>query len=837
MTIADTIKSIISKPLEILQRKREIKKEHVEEYHRKTRLRCPDCGGIFNSRADYEKHWHEVHSNVEKSFGKAYKKVVHEEIPALIPENVRRSTPPIVKKAVKKSVATSEKASSAAYRRFKKGPLASDRSNVICPNCNRSYPYDAYGCPYCHEPNPYQSAGYLEELEREKKSLRSSSREKVDTDIYLILMVEIAGIASIFLPTILGFPISFIYLAAALMAVLPIYILFPGESEIIKSLGPNEPMGSKGWLLIPKAFFKILFFILVIYQFFLINLMITLVIAFFFYFSLDIEFKNSEPYKMIESFFRMALGFFIAYLFYVTFGTISVGFSLAVMTLAFFATLPVYKKEKSEGKWVIQISDKIKDVGGGFEKVDRYAWFPILMIISLLSSGILLSWTGDITQIMFILIWIMSLVTGISAGSGGRPAIGVLMIIIALFTFSSMYTGQIGQAVFGYYWPQVQSLTETVFEPLSEMWYQAQSSMSDAWLMITNPQQYYLIQQQKYQATKSVVKSGGTIKSIELSKFDLFTTATGFLEPQEDPLVGSIELHNEGEFEADNIALNIIGSWEDPVDPTITMTFDNFMRFECSTPYTSNSPPLCNWGSTTYPNEIRLASFAFDKGSGTWGTLTDIESTDEGDVYVHGGETVKITADYEYNYNVNVSLPVEIIDWNRYFDLLQAREIILQEVTSQYTGGPVKATIWSQKQPIRSPESGGQAESSLFVASLYNEGRGNITTVQSFTIKIPTDMVNSTDDIEVLGSTFYGSDGLSDSNCPITTEGDYYVITCEHRWADHPIKPGEYKRVSFFIDPKTISVDRINRLLIGSAKYRYAMTNSKSLTIVNQPPQ
>ena len=876
--ISNTLKNIISKPAETLHRKRELKKERVEEYNRKGHFKCEKCGQIFPSYAEAVKHWNKVHYNVEEHIGTATKEVIGKKIPALLPENIRRSIPTPVKTGVKRGVATAGKAYSAGWQRAKEGPIKGDRTNWICPSCGKSWEFRRKvcannQCPYYLERiqyfksigqdpanvdvrlkrqlNPYQTTEYKAESDMERKKLSTSARERVDTEIYVVIMFVIAGIAALFVPPLLGFPYQLVYLAAALMGAMPIYILLPDEADILNSLGWNRKgetyemieMGARGWLLVPKALVKIVFFGLVIYQFFLINMIITLVIAFIFYFSLDIEFRNSEPYKMIESFFRMVLGGFIAYLFLVAFGTISVGPSLAAMAVAFFATLPVYKKEKEEAKWRIsvEITDKFKTAGGYFDKIDRFVWFPIWMLVALIYSGVLF-WTGDITQIMFGLIWLVSLIAGMSSGSGGRPALGVVMVIVALFAFSSAYTGQIGQAVFGYYWPQVQSFSETVLGPVEEMFYQAQAGMSDAWLMLSNPQQYYLLQQQKQQATKSVVKSGGTIRSIELSKFDLFTTATGYLEPQEDPLVGSIELHNEGEFEADNIALTISAIWEDPVDPTITMSFDNFMRFECSTPYTSNSAPLCNWGATTYPNEIRLASFAFDRDA--WGSLADIEPADDGDettadmdVYVHGGETVKITADYEYNYNVNVSLPVEIIDWNRYFDLLQAREITLQEVTSQYTGGPVKATIWSQKQPIRSPESGGQAESSLFVASLYNEGKGNITTVQSFKIKIPTDMVNSIGDISVLGSTFYGPGGLSDDSCPITTEGNYYVIECEHTWANHPIKPGEYKRVSFFIDPKTISADIINRLLIGSAKYRYAMTDSKSLTIVNNPPQ
>jgi uncharacterized C2H2 Zn-finger protein len=857
MSIADTIKSIVSKPVEKLQRKREIKKERVEEYqkeyHRARRLRCPECGEIFNSQADYERHWNKEH-------------------------RVFTAMKPVIAGTIK-GVETAKKASAAARGRFKKGPLPSGRSDVICPNCGTSYPFNDKFCPECGEKNYYQSREYKAESDRERKKLSKSARERVDSEIYVVIMFVLAGIAALFVPPLLGFPYQLIYLAAALMGIMPIYILLPDEADIINSLGWKKfktdrvdeegrklgydyelvKMGAKGWLLVPKALFKILFFVLVIYQFFLINMLITLVIAFIFYFSLDIEFRNSEPYKMIESFFRMALGAFIAYLFYVTFGTISVGLSLAAMAVAFFATLPVYKKEKSEAKWKIsvEITDKFKTAGGYFDKIDRFAWFPFWMLLSLITSGVLF-WTGDITQIMFILIWLVSLIAGMSSGSGGRPALGVLMVIVALFAFSSAYTGQIGQAVFGYYWPQVQSFSEMVLGPLGDMWSQAQSGMSDAWLMLTSPQQYYLMQQQKQQATKSKITSGGTSKSIELSRFDLSPSIPGILEPSE-PVIGNMEIQNGGDFVSGKIALDIeaVG-----VDASLG---EEFTAGSISNLYCSNAdivrggnPAHCTWTGDTYPKELRAATFKLQEGS-VWddGIYNIYSSCMNNEVdpptpctcfsqcpppagnttYEYSGTIVKVNSNLTYNYVVNVSMPVTIISSDKYLQKLQAQEITLQDLTSEYTGGPVKATLFTQKQPARTDIP------FLVVASIYNDGAGELKNITDFIITIYRGDASNpiVGNVEIIGTTFRRSapsSGASPDGCDgVSRDSDNnFVITCHNTWGT--IEQGEFKRVSFYIYPDETNVDdEMATLIVGWANYNYLKQKSLTLTVANAPPQ
>ena len=181
----------------------------------------------------------------------------------------------------------------------------------------------------------------------------------------------------------------------------------------------------------------------------------------------------------------------------------------------------------------------------------------------------------------------------------------------------------------------------------------------------------------------------------------------------------------------------------------------------------------------------------------------------------------------------NVSIPIEVINQNKYRDLLQARQITLQSLTSQYTGGPVKATLWSQKQPVRGNEK------ALIIASIVNEGGGEINQVYKFTILIPKDIASS---VEIVAQTFKQDPALnaepkgcgnlgSVSTTTTISDRTYYKIECVHVL---PIEPGEYKRVSFFLTPNDPD-DRTTKLLIGLANYEYTKTGSTSIVIANSP--
>jgi hypothetical protein len=195
-------------------------------------------------------------------------------------------------------------------------------------------------------------------------------------------------------------------------------------------------------------------------------------------------------------------------------------------------------------------------------------------------------------------------------------------------------------------------------------------------------------------------------------------------------------------------------------------------------------------------------------------------------------QTVKINVNLTYDYNVNVSVPVEIINNTRYIEMVQARSITLQQVTSDYTGGPVKATLWSQRQPVKS------GEKSLFYAALVNEGGGTLNDIYLFKILIPTDVVsgNTIDDIEILSENFKNittSSGGCSKGAGIYTVADNkdYTIDCT---SSDPMNNGAYKKVSFFITPVNVTIKKTS-LITGLANYNYTKMSLASIAMANAP--
>ncbi|MBW2985026.1 hypothetical protein KY361_07950, partial [Candidatus Woesearchaeota archaeon] len=562
--------------------------------------------------------------------------------------------------------------------------------------------------------------------------------------VYNIIFLAVAGLAFIFLLPFFGLP-SFALLGMAFF-LWSFYIVFPNErevkadilKEIYDSMNYNpstaapppditpfandlRELVAKAPSLIIRSILKISIFVLAILQFFTFNRLIALILSFIFYFMLPGRFKESQINKALEGLIRIPLSIFMAWLFLVTFGGNEVGVALAFLGLAFFFNFPVTIEEGDKKELRFKISS-ISFKGSESRTFDRLV-FGLLMLASLFFSGI---WNmGTTTLWVFGVIWLISLVSGWSTGPEGKPAIGIMMIIIALFAFATTYTGVMGQAIFGYWWPQVYSATEYIggiFEPI---WMQTQKTFSDSWLLLTNPAAYYEKIMAETQATKTVVKKGGTTRSIELIKFDIFTSFEGYIDPFIDPVVGSVELENQGEFIADRINLTVQPVWVDPEKLT-EIAIGKFSRFECSKP-TAQYPDkgTCSWpgpGSeqVTYPKEIKMGSFVINSSyfdEGTWKSnsinLADCEKCendkctnkidcacdDPNALYKHANQIIKFNSIYNYDYNVNVSIDAEIINADLYFELLKAREITLEDFTSQYSGGPVKATIWSQKQP------------------------------------------------------------------------------------------------------------------------------------------
>jgi hypothetical protein len=201
-----------------------------------------------------------------------------------------------------------------------------------------------------------------------------------------------------------------------------------------------------------------------------------------------------------------------------------------------------------------------------------------------------------------------------------------------------------------------------------------------------------------------------------------------------------------------------------------------------------------------------------------------------------------VYANLTYRYVVNVSLPVSAIGLDEYLKELQGGDITLQDFTSEYTGGPVKATLFTQQQPARNDIP------FIVIAAIYNDGSGEILNITNFTITVYSG--NVVTGVDVIGFDFRDSppcpwstgicktqpDGCNPGVGTVVKDPDEnYRIECSNNWK--PLKPGEYKRVSFYVNASRVTGDKKTTLIVGQADYKYRKTTSQMLTMSNAPPQ
>ncbi len=713
--------------------------------------------------------------------------------------------------------------------------------------------------------------------------LRESAGKKVHGKLYEIFMFEIAGILCFFIPPIFGLP-PLQWLAWALMVFIPAFSSLPSESQVLNSIrtGNNIGVSWGSGSLVAKSVCKITAFTLIIFQcfeLFAVFRFAAVVIAILFYLPLPTHYKTSQPSRMIEAWFRMALGFIISIILGMVFGGFGPGSGLASMGtafvavgFAFFVTLPVHIPDEENGVVKINLLDNLSG-SKGYQALDRIL-FSIFMGVAIFSFMGPIGWLTDASHLIFYLFFGLSFFVGFSTGPEGRPALGVIMIFIMLFILSTSYTGFVGQAVFGYWWPQIYNFGQTYLGPLNSAWATAQSSMGDAWEMMTCPQCYFIKQQQRAQVTKSVIMTGGTPMSIEINRFQLTPTV---LEPSE-PVVGVMELQNSGTFISGRMALDLWATYTNPINQK-AYPLGKVNELKCSV--ASTGPPYsiqtdfngtafsatagsCSWNTMTYPTERRSVTFIMDQGR-EWGPLysacqdTFYSSSLQpcfcfsnsmtfglpysacplggNTTYYFGGRGVNVNANLTYEYVVNVSLPVSVIGFNEYLNELQAGDITLQDFTSEYTGGPAKATLFTQSQPARNDIP------FIVVAAIYNDGPGEILNITDFKIKVYGG--NIVNDVRIVAYDFRRNapttsnsapDGCDPSSGSVTADSEgNYIINCYNRWK--PLKSGEYKRVSFYVNTSGDITDKRTTLIVGQADYTYRKTTSQMLTMSNAPPQ
>ncbi len=468
--------------------------------------------------------------------------------------------------------------------------------------------------------------------------------------------------------------------------------------------------------------------------------------------------------------------------------------------------------------------------------------FGILFFILGVFGLVVTSGPSALTNLIFLTVASVLIMSAIPISSNSRAALGIPFMFILLFLFTTQYPSFLGQAVFGNYWPQVSTTAENIVGPLSTAFTQALNSGQDAWEILTCPACYYQKQIARQQASASTLTQGGTTQAIEINNFDLLGTT--ILDPTKDTLISLIELENRGEFDSSAIKVDIFGTWENTSAASNEPRFVTVGQFDpgsitCSSNganSTAGQAGTCSW-INALPHEIKQGTFRFAKDSwkgtnpanGAEVKLGEIVISSDGtQTYKYGGQTVRINANYTFNYNVNVSIPIEILNRTLYDSLLQARQISLQQPNeSQYSGGPIKATIRTEKQPVR------DNEQSTVIFSIVNEGSGTLDRLDDYSIYVPRFLNPGT----ILSSTFSGcteGSGFTPASSPWV---DYVKISCNLP-VTRPIRSTDqinYRRASFTITPPPVA-EKQTGLIVGIiTNYVYTKTDSRTVQVAYFP--
>lgn len=201
-------------------------------------------------------------------------------------------------------------------------------------------------------------------------------------------------------------------------------------------------------------------------------------------------------------------------------------------------------------------------------------------------------------------------------------------------------------------------------------------------------------------------------------------------------------------------------------------------------------------------------------------------------LFTHGGWYVRIPFTYTFKYDANVSLPVDFMNSTTFTEKLLSKEIKLESRTSSYTGGPVKVSIFVQKQPLRS------GEESFGRISVVNNGKGNITSVNMALFvpygydkggmkgmkltMVPTEISKSANIVECTNPAFPSIGGIR-----------YFVTSCTATEIE-PDKIASYA-FSFKYDISDPTVEKKSAIFFGDAAYEYKTAADTDLTIAKAP--
>lgn len=665
-----------------------------------------------------------------------------------------------------------------------------------------------------------------------------------------------------FIPAVIGI-IIFVYLGTVTGNTLVL------SGGVLFSLSLGLP--KSGGLGATKAIIKFVGIFLLSLGFLSIYPFAGLIALFLGYISMPVKVRVKEEeqtYNIAVGFSRMILGFMLAgFIWLVLGGDSMLKIPMFLIALGFFFAIPEGSEEIPGNRTDIVI---INNLG---KKGDSAAFISFILILAGVAWGATqLAWLSA-TQIIFVSVGLVGALTAFRSHAAERGAMGAPILAILILTLTTTYPAIMGEAVFGAWWPSVESSITSVTAPLGDAWTQASSGMGSAFSMVTNPSAYYEQQMAQQQASANI-KSGGTTKSIEVSGDFLINNVP------EQALLASATLENRGEFKATNINVTLMQmqskgkdgrggySPEDAAYKFLTCSGTKPEKIGGSE-YENN----CLWKEPSYNGDQKLVTFTYgidNKWGDNIGRCTCSIGEEEKDCpqdsnkvydcktcnvdgktcannggiikYPYAGRTISVGFNYSFDYIVNVSLDLQLMQSETLNDLLLKKQIRLQDVEAQYSGGPVRASIWTMKQPVRANED------TLAVITILNQGTGNVKSDAEYVLTIPFVSGMKAEDLKI---TEVSSSGINCTDIAkrnyvddvskivngkgMVKKSDSYELHCKMENDLGKQKDAKYGFIFNYNIPKT--VDSKTVLFVGNVNYQYQNSFAKETQITWVPPQ